>query len=293
MKIGIIGSTGLVGSRVIELLTTSYEITEFNSSTGTDISNLDSLHSLAQDSSEWVVLLAAKADVDGCEADKPLGEQGDAWKINVIGAQNVAKICLQTGKKLLYVSTDFVFDGAKPEGEAYSETDTPNPINWYSHTKWKGEQVIQESGVEHVIVRLAYPYRAQLDTKKDFMRAIKNRLESVQPVLAVTDHLFTPTFIDDFVLAVDTIISQDVRGIFHVTGNQYLTPYEAAQIIAQTFELDSALISSTTRVEYFQGKADRPFNLSMNNDKINALGVRMKTFEEGLQEIKRQIESSL
>ncbi|HRN95986.1 MAG TPA: NAD(P)-dependent oxidoreductase [Candidatus Levybacteria bacterium] len=289
MKVGIIGSTGLIGSRVIELLKNSYEFSEFNSSTGTDITNAESLKSLAESDSEWVVLLAAKTDVDGCELDKALGEQGDAWKINVVGSQNVASLCHKTGKKLIYVSTDFVFDGTNSEEELYSENDTPNPVNWYAHTKWKGEQAVQESGAEHVIVRLAYPYRAVLDKKKDFMRAIKSRLESGQPVMAVTDHLFTPTFIDDFVMALEVIISQDVRGIYHVVGNDVMTPYEAAQIIAQEFDLDSSLISSTTRAEYFKGKADRPFNLSLNNDKINALGVRMKTFQEGLQEVKKQI----
>lgn len=292
MKLGIIGSTGLVGSRVVELLQNSYEIVEFNSSTGTDITNLESLKPLADDSSiEWVILLAAKTDVDGCEADKALGESGDAWKINVTGAQNVAAVCQQATKKLIYVSTDFVFDGKKPEDQAYSENDAPNPVNWYAHTKWKGEQAIEQSGVDHIIMRLAYPYRAMLE-KKDFMRAIKGRLENGQAIAGVTDHLFTPTFIDDFVLALDAVISHDVRGVYHTVGDQYLTPYEAAQIIAQTFDLDSALISSTTRAEYFNGKADRPFNLSINNDKIKALGVRMRSFEEGLQEIKHQITNS-
>ncbi len=74
-----------------------------------------------------------------------------------------------------------------------------------------------------------------------------------------------------------------------MTGNDVLTPYEATQLIAQEFDLDSTLISSTTRDEYFAGKAQRPFNLSLNNDKIKALGVRMRTFQEGLKEMQHQI----
>lgn len=288
MTISIIGSTGLVGSRVVELLKNTYTVIEYNSSTGFDITDSQTLTPLIQDDSEWVILLAAKADVDGCEADKTLGENGDAWKINVLGPQNIATICKQVGKKLIYVSTDFVFDGKKAESEAYSETDAPNPVNWYGYTKWKGEEMVIQSGAHYCITRLSYPYRSAFDKKKDFVRAIEARLQAQQPIKAVTDHLFTPTFIDDFVLALDTIIGNNVQGIYHTVGSQFLTPYESAQLIAQEFELDSMNISSTTRVEYFAGKADRPFNLALNNDKINALGVKMKRFDEGLVEVKTQ-----
>jgi dTDP-4-dehydrorhamnose reductase len=292
MTISIIGSSGLVGSRIVELLKNSYSFIEYNSSTGFDITNPTTLSPLSQDSSEWVILLAAKADVDGCEADKAEGENGDAWKINVLGVQNIAKICHESGKKLLYISTDFVFDGTKPETEAYTEEDTPNPINWYGYTKWKGEEMVIQSGASYCIARLSYPYRSSFEKKKDFVRAIEGRLREQQPVVAVTDHLFTPTFIDDFVQAIDTIIQSNLQGIYHTVGNQFLTPYEAAQLIAQEFELDNLGISSTNREEYFKGKADRPFNLALNNDKINALGVRMKRFDEGLQEMKHQLTNS-
>ncbi len=293
MKVGVIGSTGLVGSRIIELLSNSYSFTEFNASTGTDITNPDTLGAFANDPEiELVILLAAKTDVDGCEQDRALGEEGAAWKINVQGVQNVAQVCKDTGKKLLYVSTDFVFDGAKLEGEEYNENDIPNPVNWYGYTKLKGEQGVQESGAAYAIVRLAYPYRSNFEKKKDFMRAIKSRLESGQQVTAVSDHIFTPTFIDDFVSSIDAIITQNVSGIYHVVGNEYKTPYEAALKIAEVFELDASLISPTTRAEYFAQKANRPFNLALNNDKIRALGVRLKSFEEGLKEIKNQITNS-
>ncbi len=293
MKLAIIGSTGLVGSRILELLSNSYSLVEFNSSSGTDITNPQSLELLASDEEiSHVILLAAKADVDGCELDREENENGEAWKINVEGAANVAKLCKDTHKKIIYISTDFVFDGTKPDGEFYDENDTPNPINWYGYTKWKGEQAVTESGASSVIIRIAYPYRAKFDKKNDFVRAISNRLRSNQEVWAVSDHIFNPTFIDDFVNALDVVISQDVSGIYHVVGSESLNPYDAAIKIADTFELDKSLVSSTTRVEYFSGKADRPFNLAMNNDKIKALGVRMRSFEEGLQEVKSQISNA-
>lgn len=292
MKIGAIGSSGLVGSRFVELLSNSYSFSEFNSSTGTDITKADTLSQIENDQEiSHVILFAAKTDVDGCELDRDLGEEGEAWELNVLGVENVVNICKNAGKKLIYVSTDFVFDGTKPDGESYSENESPNPLNWYGFTKLKGEEVIASSGVDYVIARLAYPYRSTFDKKNDFVRAIRKRLESGQPVTVVEDHVFNPTFIDDFVNAVDILVQQNLSGIYHVVGSESLNPYTAAQKIAEIFELDSALITPTTRAEYFAGKAERPFNLSLNNDKIKALGARMKTFDEGLREVKRQLTS--
>jgi dTDP-4-dehydrorhamnose reductase len=99
-------------------------------------------------------------------------------------------------------------------------------------------------------------------------------------------------FIDDFVHAIDVLISSDKTGIFHTVGSQTLSPFDAAKMIALNFGLDQSQISSASRADYFAGKAKRPFNLSLKNDKINALGVEMRGFEEGLQEVKRQITNS-
>lgn len=290
MMVGIIGSSGLVGSRIIELLHNTYTFKEYNSSTGTDITNPETLKSIADDEEiDWVVLLAAKTDVDGCEQDKIDGHEGAAWRINVDGTENVVKMCRESTKKLLYVSTDFVFDGEKVNGDSYTEDDTPNPVNWYGHTKWQGEQKVIHGGVDYVIARLAYPYRAGFEKKKDFMRAIKSKLEAGLPIAGVTDHIFTPTFIDDFVRAIDTLMKSDARGIYHTVGSEFLSPYAAALDIATTFDLSLKNISKTTREVYFQGKAKRPYNLAMNNAKIKALEVEMKSFKEGLDEVKKQL----
>ena len=87
----------------------------------------------------------------------------------------------------------------------------------------------------------------------------------------------------------DILISKKQTGIFHITGNQFVSPYKAALLIAEEFELDKSLIVETTRDEYFKGKAKRPFQLALKNDKIEKLGVQMRTFKEGLSEVRRQI----
>ncbi|MBI4098087.1 MAG: SDR family oxidoreductase [Candidatus Levybacteria bacterium] len=286
------GLNGLIGSRIVELLSDKYEFISLGRSTGVDITDPESLTKIKEfPGANFVLHLAAKTDVDGCEEDKNLGEEGEAWKVNVEGSKNVAQICRESGKKLIYISTDFVFDGRKSEGEKYGENDYPNPINWYGKTKYGGERAVAESGADYITLRLAYPYRAS-EAKKDFFRTILESLGQGVEIKAVTDHIFCPTFIDDIASALDKLIENDATGIYHVVGADALTPYEAAFKIAEIFGLDKSLVDKTTRVEFFANRAPRPYNLGLKNDKITGLGVRMRGFEEGLLEVKKQISES-
>lgn len=288
MKILGTGLTGLVGSRIVELLSDKYEFENISRSTGVDIANKDDVLEKIKSSDAPIILhLAAKTDVDGCEKEKFLGKKSEAWKINVEGTRNVAQACEQTNKKVIYISTDFVFDGAK---KVYFEDDAPNPINWYAQTKCEGEKIIQNLKIPWIIIRTAYPYRANF-AKLDFFRTILNRLRKGEAVVAITDHIFTPTFIDDIALAIDALIRNNSEGIFNVVGSQSLSPYEAANLIAREFSLNPSKIAKTIRAEFFKDRANRPFQLALKNDKITKLGVKMRTFEEGLREIKLQLSS--
>lgn len=223
-----------------------------------------------------VLHLAAKADVDGCEKDKPLGEEGPAYKINVDGAKNVVAACKDGNKKIIYISTDFVFDGESTPEEGYTEEDTPHPINWYGETKYRGEEIVKNSGVPYLIVRIGYPFRKSFEQKKDFVRAMLGRLQNNQPIVGVTDHIMTPTYIDDIGFALDKLIQTGSEGIYHVAGSQSLSPYDAAVLIAEKFGCDKSLIGKTTRADFFKDKAPRPNNLTMSNKKVSSLGVKMR-----------------
>ncbi len=301
MKILFTGSSGLVGSRFSELL--GYEFEDINRKAGVDITDAGSVFRKINSSDAEIVLhMAAKTDVDLCEKDKEIDQnylnqkkpdmdkwikQQSAWVINVIGTQNVIEACKKNNKKIIYVSTDFVFDGTKEGG--YSEDDKENPVNWYGKTKYEGEQLIKKSGLNWAIARLAYPYRAKFDTKKDFFRVVLERLQNKQAVYMITDHIMTPTFADDFVYAIDKLIKNNSAGIYNVVGSQFISPFDGAVIIADKFELDKNLIFKTTREEYFKNKAPRPFFLGLKNDKIGKLGIKMRGFEEGIEEIKKQL----
>lgn len=287
MKIFTIGGSGLVGSRIVELLQDTYDFTDLSISKGIDITDPASLDVIKNDTEHDIVLhFAAKADVDACEKDKPLGEEGPAYKINVIGTQNVAEACKIGKKKMIYISTDFVFGGEATPENGYSEEDIPHPLCWYAQTKAMGEQVVLKAGMPYMILRIAYPYRKAFEPKKDFVRAVADRLAQGLPVKAITDHIFTPTFIDDIAPAIDILLQHEATGIYHVVGDQSLAPYDASILIAKTFGYDTALVGKTTREEFFKDRAPRPFDLSINNDRIEQLGVTMKTFTQGLQEMK-------
>lgn len=290
MKLFTIGGSGLVGTRVVELLQKKHTIDDLSLTNGVDITDPLSLEVIRKDTEHEVVLhIAAKADVEGCEKEKDLGEESGAFKINVNGTKNIVEACKDSKKKLLYISTDYVFDGKKEPPYAYKEDDQPDPVNWYAMTKYKGEIVVQDSGVEFAILRIGYPYRADaFELKNDFVHALMGRLANHQPIAAVTDHYMTPTFIDDIAYAIETVLEKNATGIYHVVGSQVLTPYDAIQMIADKFGYDKSMISKTTRAEFYKGKAPRAFNLSINNDKITKLGVKMRGFAEGLEEVAKQ-----
>lgn len=303
MKILGTGLKGLVGSRIAELLKDVYEL----EISDIDITDRHKLFERIKNSNASIVLhLAAKTDVDGCEKDKEKDqellkkgfwtsqndedriEEKTAWGVNVIGTKNVADACLDTNKKLIYISTDFVFEGTK---DSYSEEDIPNPVNWYAQTKYEGEKIVQCLSSPWIIARIAYPYRASFE-RNDFFRAILQRLKKGEPVKAVMDHVFCPTFTDDIAFVLDVLIKNNSLGIFHAVGGGSLTPYEATIEIAKVFNCDESLISKTTRLEFFKDRAKRPFQLALKNDRIEKLGIKMRTFDEGLKEVRKQISNS-
>jgi dTDP-4-dehydrorhamnose reductase len=288
-KILITGGNGLVGSRIVELLSDKYTFSFINRTSGVDITDKEAVLSSISSSDASIVLhLAAKADVEGCEKDKELKTDGEAWKINVEGTRNVVDACIASNKKIIYISTDFVFGGDDTPEKGYTEESHPNPVNWYAQTKYEGEKIVQGATVPWVIMRIAYPYRAKF-VKNDFVRVFKSLLEQGKHLNLITDHIVNATFIDDIAGALDVLLDQNQTGIYHVTGNQALSPYEEGLLVAKTFGLNDSLIGKTTRAEFFKDRAKRPFNLHMNNDRIIKLGIKMKTFEEGLAEIKNQI----
>ena len=283
------GLTGLIGSRVVELLSPAYTFQNLSRSTGIDITNPRQVHdAIASSSADVIVHFAGYTDVKKAELEKDLGEKSDAWKINVIGTENIIKSAKATGKKLVYISTDMVFDGKHVGENGYTEEDAPHPLSWYAKTKYEGELRVQAYKEASIILRVAYPYRAQFP-KLDFVRLFIQKLQNKEQLAALSDRIITPTFIDDIAMATRAVIEKSVFGIYHVAGSNALSIYYCAQEIAEVFNFDSSLIHATTRATFLINKPPEPFNSALNNGKIKSLGVEMHTFREGLEEIKKHL----
>lgn len=280
------GLSGLVGSRVLELLSPRHAFENLSLETGFDITNKGLLESYIEKSSaDWIFHFAAKTDVDGCEQEKSLGIESSAWKINVVTTEHIVSMCQKTGKRLLYISTDYVFDGTK---DTYAEEDQPHPQSWYAITKYEGEKRVQSLGDHGLVIRIANPYRSHPLGKLDFVHKIIERLSQGLETISPDDQLFIPTFIDDIAHAIDTLIHENAHGIYHVVGSQAMTPYDSTCVIAQTYSLHQELVKPAKFSEYFAGRASRPFHAVLLNDKITRLGIIMSGFDEGLRKVRSQ-----
>ncbi len=274
------GLSGLVGSRVVELLSPRHSFEDLSLDTGVDITDQTAVRErITKSNAPWVFHFAAKTDVDGAEGERTLREKGPTWIVNVTATEHIVSVCRTTKKKLLYISTDYVFDGIKDE---YSEEDAPNPQGWYALTKYEGERCVAGLGDQALIIRIANPYKRKTVGRADFVHKIINRLRGNQQLHAPTDQLFIPTFIDDIAHALAVLVDNNAFGLYHVVGSQALSPYDGARKIAALFGLDEGLILPTTFESYFQGRAPRPKRAVLKHDKITKFGVKMSTFDEGL-----------
>ncbi len=275
LKIAITGSNGLIGSRIIQLLNSDFEFIQLELPKF-DITNKDLVIKTLNNLDFDILLhLAAYTNVDGAEKEKE-----KVWKVNVEGTRNLFDSAISKKKKMIYISTDFVFDGKKPPFFEDSET---NPLSYYAKTKFEGEKIVRDNVL---ILRLAYPYRSKFEAKKDFVRGIKFQLEQKTSLKMITDSLITPTFVDDLTQALKYLLNNYSPEIFHIVGSNSLSWFDIGKLIANTFELDESLIQPTAFKEYIKNKAPRPQWSEIKSKKNNF--YKMKSFEEGLEEIKKQ-----
>ncbi len=279
MKKTIIAGTGLsgmIGSRIQELLKNDFEFINI-SQKEVDITNKKQVdEKISQIDFDLFIHLAALTNVDLCETEKEL-----AWKINVEGTKNIFNALENRNKRMIYVSTDFVFDGID---FPFFEDSKPNPISYYGLTKYEGEKIIKDKAM---IVRPSFPYRAIFSQKKDIVRNIISLLKENKTISGVVDSTITLTFIDDFVLALKHLFTNYNNDIYHIVGNDSLTPYDMIMEICDVFNLNKNLVSKTTYDDFYKGKAQRPKHSIIKTKNNNF--YKMKTFSEGLKEIKKQL----
>lgn len=276
LKIAVSGLDGLIGSRLEELLKKYFHFIPL-SINKMDIANRQQVFSTLKNINFDLFLhLAAYTNVDNAEKDKNL-----AWQINVDGTKNVFEAVCNKGKKFIYISTDFVFDG---ENSPFFEDSIPSPVSYYGLTKYQGEKIVKDKAM---IVRLSYPYRTFYELKKDIVRSIIDILKQKKPIKGIIDQILTFTFIDDIAGALKYLFQNHSNEIFHIVGGDSLSAYEAILIICDIFDLDKRLVEKTTFDEFYQGKAKRPKKGTIKSKKNNF--YKMKKFREGLFVVKKQL----
>lgn len=226
--------------------------------------NLDLIKSLKPD---YIILTAAMTNVDQCEVD-PEG----AWKVNALGPKNVAKAAKEIDAKLIYISTDYVFDGEK---SLYKEGNKPNPINHYGKTKLAGERFVQEICEDYVIARTSVLYGYH-PTRQNFATWAIEELKKGNRINIVTDQYNSPTLASN--LAEMILKIKDETGIFHASGSERISRFDFASKIAEIFGLDENLITPRTSNQ-LSWKAIRPKDSSLNVSKISRLAKPLNIYE--------------
>ena len=292
----IIGANGFLGSNILQLTKTKavrdldYQFLAAdieNSNVPIDVTfyhiNItnpqDTLKKIEVISPDVVILTAAMTDVDQNEVDKDL-----ATLINTEGPKNVLEACKNTDSKMMFMSTDFIFDGISKEGN-YNERDIPNPLSFYAKTKYYAEQAICNSEIDYLICRTAVLYGWNKD-KFNFITWIIDKLQKNKPIQIVTDQLNSPTFVKNLAKILIKLIEKHASGIYHTAGDCTLNRYEMALKCAEIFNLKSELIS---QIESFEQKAIRPKNVGLDISKLKRLtGADLKIFNlnDGLNYMK-------
>lgn len=280
MKIIGTGLSGLVGSRVVEVLRHTFQFENLSLETGVDITNKANVQDrIGAGDGEWVFHFAAMTDVDSAEQQRNLGKESLAWRVNVEGTRNVVEAARASEKRVLYLSTDFVFDG---ENGPYTEEDKPNPKSWYAITKYEGEKLVAHLGERGLILRIAFPYVAKSQGRLDFVHRMMERLRRQERIEAPYDQRITPTYLDDVARVIEALVARRASGIYHAVGSEALSPYEVALSLAKTHHLDERKIAPTTWAVYYKNRAPRPRNAVLKNEKIGRIALSMIPFSRGV-----------
>jgi dTDP-4-dehydrorhamnose reductase len=222
-----------------------------------------------------VIHCAALADIDYCQT-----HQAAAWKANVGLTETLANLCATSGAKLVFCSTDTVFDG---ERAPYREDDPPGPVNFYGQTKVAAEQVVTSSRARGVIARLSLVVGLPaLGPGNSFLSKMVAALRAGREVGVPVDEIRTPIDVITLGQALLELAGGDDTGIFHLSGNDRLSRLDMAQQIAVRLGFSPSLIVANDPAR-IPGRAPRPRDVSLANGKARAaLKTRMHNFAEGL-----------
>lgn len=286
-KILVIGGSGLLGSKIVSKGSEDFQVFgtfhshRLNSRTdliGLNKCNREKTLSLIKEINPIAVIdTAAMHNVDYCEKNPD-----ESYKINVSGTKNVAEACRETWAKMVFISTDYVFDG---EMGGYSEKDTPNPQSVYARHKLEAENVVKETLDDWAVVRTSVIYGWD-EAKFNFVTWTIDKLQKKEAIKIVDDQYSSPTLADNLAEALLSLIKKDKRGLYHIAGNDCVNRHDLTLKIAYVFGLDKSLVTPIATKDLNQ-LAKRPMMACLDVSKAQKeLNIRLLRAEEGLKKMK-------
>jgi dTDP-4-dehydrorhamnose reductase len=232
-----------------------------------------------------IVDTAALHNVDYCETHKE-----EAWKVNVAGTRNVAEAARRSRAKIVFISTDYVFDGEKGN---YSESDTPHPISEYGVTKVEAEKEVAKISNDHLIIRPSVIYswvpESQLALGSvsgkpvNFGMWVFQKLSKGEKINAVDDQFSSPTLADILAEAIVKGIENDLTGVYHIAGKSRLSRFEFTLRLAEKMGFSRDLISRLKTSDLKQ-VARRPVDSSLDVSRVERdLKISLPTIEKALE----------
>ena len=287
MRILITGISGMLGVDLHETLREEYEVVgldikDFPSTSlssprlhKADITDGHRLRKLFyQLAPDFVIHTAAYADVDGCEKN-PDG----AHRVNALGTRNIALICQEKNIPLVYVSTDFVFDGKK--NYPYTELDEPHPLNVYGRSKLAGENYVRSLLERYFIVRTSWLYGRY---GKNFVETILKLAEEKEVLTVVGDQVGSPTYSRDLAQEMKKLASGSSYGIYHITNSGSCNWYNFAEEILKLAGIRGVKVKPITSKE-LNRPAPRPqFSVLKSSSSRPGAGNTMRPWKEALKE---------
>lgn len=276
-RILVIGAKGMLGTDLVKVLDSRPNKHEV---IGWDIEDIDiqdeqsTIEKIERISPEIVINTAAFTDVDACEI---LREK--AFSVNAEGVKNVVLGALRCGAKVVYISTDYVFDGQKTE--PYSEADHPNPINIYGQSKLKGEKYVQELIENSLIIRTQWLFGKH---GKNFVTSILNQSRQKKILSIVNDQIGSPTYTLDLSHAIASLIEHPIKGIYHVTNQDFCSWYTFGKTIIEILGIKDVEIKPISSKELGR-LAPRPSYSVLSNQKLKIeTGITLRTWSEALKD---------
>lgn len=280
MKVLVTGVKGQLGYDVVNELNKRGHV-----AIGTDIEEMDITDAASVDkvikenTPDAVIHCAAYTAVDAAEDNVEL-----CRKINADGTQNIANVCKELDIKMIYISTDYVFDG---EGERpWEPDDERTPLNVYGQTKYEGELAVQNTLDKFFIVRIAWVFGVN---GKNFIKTMLNLGKTRDSLTVVNDQFGSPTYTYDLARLLVDMVETDKYGIYHATNEGICTWYEFACEIFRQAGMN-VKVSPVLASEY-PAKAKRPSNSRMSKEKLTENGFeKLPTWQDALGRYLKEIE---